>query len=408
MNTTNCTLTLPAVLSEVIFTHHFLPETREKVKILQLINTLAAGGAELHLLALCRYLRRQGLEVSVACLREQVKESRPLRPDFEREHIRVIDLQADNRYDWRFLGRLARLLKRERPDILHTHLPRADIAAALIHRLTYSPAFICSVHGIYRQRWFGPWAAPLMRWAYHEAEGVIAISAAVQHWLGQDLGVVADKVTVIHYGIEPEQFACPPMNCRGMWARQGQVIVGSLGRMEAGKGFDCLIRAISIVQRHLPDVLLLIAGHDLSGYRPRLQALIAKQGLAEAVRLMGFQSDVPSFLHALDAFAFASRSEGFGQVVIEAMAAGKPVVASRIPPLTEIVLDKETGLLVEPDDPQAFADAITWLCSHPAEARAMGQRGQERVSQQFSAEVMAVKTLSLYQRIARKGGTMAV
>jgi glycosyltransferase involved in cell wall biosynthesis len=123
---------------------------------------------------------------------------------------------------------------------------------------------------------------------------------------------------------------------------------------------------------------------------------------------MGFQSDVPSFLHALDAFAFASRSEGFGQVVIEAMAAGKPVVASRIPPLTEIVLDKETGLLVEPDDPQAFADAITWLCSHPAEARAMGQRGQERVSQQFSAEVMAVKTLSLYQRIARKGGTMAV
>jgi glycosyltransferase involved in cell wall biosynthesis len=238
-----------------------------------------------------------------------------------------------------------------------------------------------------------------MRWTYQEAERVIAISAAVKSWLGQDLGVAADKVSVVHYGIELERFAYPQMDCRGVWARKGQAIVGSLGRMEAGKGFDCLIRAMSIMHSHLPDVLLLIAGHDLSGYRQILQALIARQGLDEEVRLIGFQSDVPSFLHALDAFAFASHSEGFGQVVIEAMAAGKPVVASRIPALTEIVVDGETGILVEPKAPKALADAIVWLLTHTAEAQEMGRRGQERVHSHFSAERMSAQTLALYHTL---------
>jgi glycosyltransferase involved in cell wall biosynthesis len=153
------------------------------------------------------------------------------------------------------------------------------------------------------------------------------------------------------------------------------------------------------VFQQIPNAHLLICGHDPWGYGRTLQALIAELHLNGQVRLVGFQDDVPSFLHALDVFAFASHSEGFGQVVIEAMAAGKPVVASKIPPLTEIVVDGETGLLVEPDDPMAFAHAIAWLLTFPEEAKQMGRGGQERVMHQFSAEVMAEKTLSLYRML---------
>jgi glycosyltransferase involved in cell wall biosynthesis len=153
------------------------------------------------------------------------------------------------------------------------------------------------------------------------------------------------------------------------------------------------------ILREIPGACLHIAGHDLLGYGRTLEALIDKIGLDGCVRLVGFKRDVPSFMHALDVFAFASRTEGFGQVVIEAMAAGKPVVASRIPPLTEIVVDRETGLLAEPDNPEAFAQGITWLLSHPDEAQEMGRRGLERVQNHFSAERMAAETLALYETV---------
>lgn len=371
------------------------------MKILHVVNTLSAGGAELHLLTLSRYLKQHGAEVVVACLKEKIKGSRSLREDFEKEDIGLVLLQADKRHDLRFPLKLAKLIKEMRPDILHSHLPRADIATAMTRRLTRSPVFLCSVHGIYRHRWFGTWAAPLMRWAYREADAIIAISAAVKDWLVQDFRISAEKINIIHYGIEPEQFTRLAARTSQPQDRPAQGVIGSLGRLEAGKGFDCLVQAMAVVRNHVPDVLLLVAGHDLYGYTQTLQALINRLKLGGHVQLAGFQTNVPSFLHSLDVFAFASRSEGFGQVLIEAMAAGKPVVASRIPPLTEIVVDQEIGLLVDPDKPQAFAEAIVWLLTHPEQAQRMGRQGQERVSQYFSAHRMAADILSLYDNLRK-------
>src|SRR6266511_1171812 len=153
------------------------------MKILHLINTLSAGGAELHLLTLCRYLKQHGVEGVVACLREQVKESRSLCADFEREGVRVVRLQADHRYDVRTFGGVARLLKEEHPDLLHTHLPRADFAGA-IGRL-FSPAvpWVCSVHDIYSESWSGKWTLALFDRLWRRAEALIAVSHAVKDWL---------------------------------------------------------------------------------------------------------------------------------------------------------------------------------------------------------------------------------
>jgi glycosyltransferase involved in cell wall biosynthesis len=377
------------------------PEQKSAMKVLHVINALSAGGAELHLLTLCRYLKRQGAQLVVGCLKEYVRGSRLLRPDFEKENIRIINLQVDSRYDWRVLGRLARLLKEEQPDILHTHLPRADIGAALIHGLTRSPVFLCSVHGIYQHRSFGYWAGPLMRYAYRKADALIAISSAVKNWLDVDFRITPNKIRTIHYGIELERFTPSTAHGGETDKQKGQVIIGSIGRLEAGKGFDCLIHVMSSICKELPHASLLIAGADTWEYGKELKSLINQLGLQERVHLVGFQHNVASFLHRLDVFAFASRSEGFGQVVIEAMAVGKPVVAGRIPPLTEIVVDGETGLLVEPDSPKAFANAIVWLLAHPEEARHMGKRGQERVHSHFSAKRMSDETLSLYNELMR-------
>lgn len=369
------------------------------MKVVHLINTLSAGGAELHLLTLCRHLRRLGLELVVACLKEEIPGSRRLRPDFEREGIPVANLHAERRFEARCIPRLLRLIRAHQPALIHTHLPRADFVGAIAHHLYPAIPWITSVHDIYSRSWSGRWMLPLFNCVWRRADAVIAISQAVEDWLVRNRQLPSAKVTVTHYGIEVEPFAPKDAGDGSAPRVGGPLIVGSIGRLEPRKGHEDLIRAMPDILRQVPQATLRVAGHDPWGYGPTLQAVIADLGLAEAVQLVGFSHDVPAFLHALDIFALASRSEGFGQVVIEAMAAGKPVVASRIAPLTEIVVDGDTGLLVQPENPKAFAEAIVWLLTHPETARRMGQCGRERVRQHFSAEHMAAKTLALYQQV---------
>src|SRR5574337_697006 len=132
-----------------------------RLKVLHIINTLSAGGAELHLLTLCRYLKRAGVEVVVTYLKEHARGSASLRPDFEREGIRLIDLGGERRFDPRCLMRLARVLKVDKPDLLHTHLPRADFAGAMAKRWLRTVPWVASVHGIYSTHWSGSRSLPL-------------------------------------------------------------------------------------------------------------------------------------------------------------------------------------------------------------------------------------------------------
>jgi glycosyltransferase involved in cell wall biosynthesis len=168
------------------------------MKVLHVINTLSAGGAELHLLTLCRHVKRHGVDVVVACLREVIKGSRSLRGDFERAGIRVVDLRADGRYDMRFPRSVVGLLRSEQPDLLHTHLPRADFAGAIGHWLLPSIPWICSVHNIYGGHWSGKWMLPMLNCVWRRADAVIAISHAVKEWLVQTRHVPAANVRMIH------------------------------------------------------------------------------------------------------------------------------------------------------------------------------------------------------------------
>jgi glycosyltransferase involved in cell wall biosynthesis len=369
------------------------------MKILHVINTLSAGGAELHLLTLCQYLKRLGVETVVAYLKEG-RGSRPLRPDFEVAGIPVFYLGGEGVDFVRPWLQLHRLLKQEKPNILHTHLPRADLLGFLTRLSKFSGSWVCSVHGIYANHWRGRKTLPLFKFIWHQADRIIAISVAVKEWLVKDYGLAPEKVQVVYYGIEPERWSLPSQDLRSKWELNGQLLVGTVGRLEPIKGHDILIRAMPFVVRQFPQTMLLIAGHDPWGYGRVLKGLTAQLGLGEHVRFLGFQDDVPSFLHALDVFAFASRSEGFGQVVIEAMAAGKPVVVSRIAPLTEIVVDGESSLWAESENPESFAEKIIWLFSHPEEARAMGRRGKERVYTLFSASRMVEETVHTYERVS--------
>jgi glycosyltransferase involved in cell wall biosynthesis len=364
------------------------------MKVLHLINTLSAGGAERHLLWLCRDLRSRGVETVVACLRERVPTARSLRPDFEEAGIPVVDLAAESRYDAAFPLRVARLVAAERPDVLHTHLPRADLGGLVAAALYPGIRWICSVHDVHEGSWSARRLLPVYRLVWRRPETVIAVSGAVRDWLVGSLGIPKRAIRVVRYGIDLERY-------RPAVRRLAPApLVGSVGRLEPRKGHETLVRAFELVVRDRPSARLSIAGHDPFGHGARLAALIGACGLETSVRLVGFEPDVPSFLRTLDVFAFASRSEGLPHAVLEAMAAELPLVASRIPPIAEIVEDGTTGFLVDPDDVAGFAAAILLLARDRATASRLGRRAREKVLAEFSTERTAEGILAVYERAA--------
>ena len=281
------------------------------MKVLHVINTLSAGGAELHLLTLCRHLKALGIEIVVACLRERVKGSRSLRDDFENAGIRVIALEANGRYDLRSIPRLAALVAKERPSILHTHLPRADLAAVFKRVFSPSLPWVCSVHDIHDKSWSGRWTLPLFNFVWRRADRVIAISHAVKDWLVTERSVPSQRISVIHYGIDPESFSRPQADLRREWGLEGKSIIGAIGRLEPRKGHDCLIRSMCEIKKAIPNAVLLIAGHDPWGYGDELQRLINSFSPKSGSSASWFSERYHLVLERLGCFCFC---DAFGRI----------------------------------------------------------------------------------------------
>jgi glycosyltransferase involved in cell wall biosynthesis len=174
----------------------------------------------------------------------------------------------------------------------------------------------------------------------------------------------------------------------------------SVGRLDPQKGHPYLIEAMRRVLQEVPQARLVIVGGAQQAseeYVADLRTLAAAPGLAGKVTFTGERTDVPQLMAACDVFALASLWEGFGLVFAEAMAASKPVVATNVSAIPEVVVHGETGILVPPGDPQALAEALIRLGRDPAERRRLGRNGYHRVRTQFTAERMVDETMAVYR-----------
>jgi glycosyltransferase involved in cell wall biosynthesis len=355
------------------------------MKILHVITSLARGGAENHLLLLGAGQAAAGNQVAVAGL----KEPSDLAPAFSAAGV------GPHALGLRFYGdpwpvlRLRALIGAFGPDIVHAHLPPAELYVRLALAGRTEPLVItrhnderfASVAGQRR----------LSRWCAGRAARVICISDAVRRWTTEDPAgprLAAARCTVIRYGLDhgPVLAAAPAADLAG----EGP-LVGTLARLVPQKGLDVLLEAFARIP---PPARLVIAG---SGpLREALQARAARPDLAGRVRLLGPRADAAAVMAALDLFVLPSRWEGFGLVLLEAMAAGRPIVASRVSAIPEVVQDGTTALLVPPDDPAALAGAMRALLDDPARRQAMGEAGRARVQRLFTPQRMVDATVDLY------------
>jgi glycosyltransferase involved in cell wall biosynthesis len=286
-----------------------------------------------------------------------------------------------------FLGSV----RKERPEIFHAHLNwllscRFGLAAARAARV---PVVLATL----QQFLLPPWKRTVywqQRVAARSVHRYVAVARAVADQLIGSFHVPSDRVEVIHNGIPVERFAGTTDRPRDDGDRRPTVL--TVARLDAQKGLGFLLEAIASI----PDARLLLAGDGEE--RAALHERAVRLGVSERIAFLGHRTDVPELLARCDLLVLPSLYEGFPLVVLEAMAAGRPVVATAVGGTPEAVVDGVTGHLVPPGDVTALANAIRSVLSDPVRREAMGSAGRERVTRLFSVETMVEGYRRAYER----------
>lgn len=371
---------------------------RGRHTVMLLTVGLTIGGTEGQLLELASRLDPRRFNVLVCAL----KREGPLAGSMRERGVRVVTLNGWGPWDVRVLFRLFRLIRRERPDILHAFLGLANLAASLVGRPLGVPVVVWSYRDVEiwktRAHWLVDRAGA--RWA----DAITCCSDAVRQFVLARLGEDASRVVTIHNGIDLEAFDSnriagrPELKLRG-----GGCVIGTVSRLdEPKKGLAVLLRALAGLAKRsdLPPWQCLLVGEGPA--RRRLETLASELGLSERVVFAGMRRDVARVLPALDLFVCPSLYEGFGIAIVEAMAAGRPVVASAVDGIPEVVVDQDTGLLVPPGNESALAEALAALLLRPDRARAMGLRGRERAREMFSITTTVERHQRLYESLSAR------
>jgi glycosyltransferase involved in cell wall biosynthesis len=209
-----------------------------------------------------------------------------------------------------------------------------------------------------------------------------------------EAGVEPERIRLIHSGIDPQRFdRCAD----GSASAEYEAVVGIIASLEERKGHRYLFEAAAILKQRGHRIKYLVAGEGSA--RRELEERVKALNLGDEVRFCGFVSDAPAFLSQIDIFILPSLYEGLGVAVLEAMAAGKPVIASRVGGLPELVADGETGLLVAPKNVEGLVEAIARLADDKSLAREMGRKGAARALASFSLENMAAQNEAYYYEL---------
>jgi glycosyltransferase involved in cell wall biosynthesis len=313
------------------------------------------------------------------------------------EGLDLLSLSPKTEMDLTAAWRLSRALKQLKPDVVHAHDPHgvamAGLALSMSTQLAKPPLVAA------RRVDFHLKGNSLSRWKYRQVDCFICASEAIRQMLIGD-GVPAARAVTVHEGIDIERVdsAAPAKLHEELWLPHHAPIVGNVAALVPHKGQRHLIEAAHLVLPQVPDARFIIAGEG--ELRPALERQIKDHHLEKHVLLAGFRPDVLSLHKAFDLFVMSSVTEGLGTSLLDAMAAGKPVVATRTGGIPEVVADGETGLLVPPRDHAAMAEAIVTLLKDESLRRRMGQAGRARACTLFSAERMVQETLRVYQRVA--------
>ena len=372
----------------------------QKIDVLQLVDGLNIGGAEKLLLDLSMGLRSRGFRVGIG-----YSSPGPLVGEFSRHGFPLTRLPRLFKIDPLLLGGMIRLMRRERPYIVHTHLFKSDFHGRIAARIAEVPVVVSTLHSV--DRWARlPFLGRVYGGTARFADRLIAVSDDVRNFHLTYTGVPGDKVVTIQNGVDLPRYLGAEAGRRDLRKELGvddaQFLIGIVGRLTPPKDHATFLKAASIIYKKYPAARFLVVGDG--PLRADLEKQSKELGLDAALTFTGFRDDVPGILSAIDVLVISSRWEGLPVVLLEAMAAARPIVAASVGGIPEVVQDDETALLVETGNESAMAEACLRLAFDASLRKKMGQAGFNRVRSRYSLETMLDQTALLYADLLKSRG----
>ena len=370
----------------------------DRIKLMKFVSIFAIGGTERQVVNIGKGLDPGRFDLQLACL-NRVGE---LLAECHARSWTITEYKVRRLYGYATLKKqteFGRSLRRQGIQILHTYGFYPNVFAIPAARLSGVPVIIGSVRDI--GDIYTPWQHKVQKICLRMADHIIVNAEAIKRDLRQR-GYRADRVTVIPNGIDFERFRVPQTGesvRRELNIPSGAPVVGVLSRLMRIKGHEYFLKAAALIAARDPQVRFLIVGDTNlhQEYRDELKQLAIKLGLQGRVIFTGFRLDVPELLAALSVSVLPSLGlEGLSNSLLESLAAGLPVVATRVGGTPEIIEDGVNGLLVPPADPEALAGAICRLLKDRGLAGMLGQVGRQRVMSRYSLEQAVMTTERLY------------
>ncbi len=380
-------------------------ESDERVHILFFTPSLGGGGAEMHLLRVINHLDRKKFRLSLALGRSGGTYESALAKDVKVHVLNTGRINSSTLRMIRAIGPLRKILQSEQPNVICSVLDHANTVAILASRGVqyHSPKVVISVQNPPSIRYGRSWQITsrlllsLIERVYPQADRVIALSQGVAEDLLTLIPKIRDRTEVIYNaGVDLTVLNGASELPKEELPRSGPLLV-ACGRLTEQKGFPHLIEALARVRRVTPAELWIIGEGKQRQY---LENKIQQFGLTNCVRLLGFQNNPYKYMAAADVFVLSSLFEGFGNVIVEAMACGAPVVATDCPyGPREIIENGVSGLLVPPANVEALSEAIVRVLKDRELKQKLSQNGKER-SQDFHAKAIASAYGELFERVA--------
>ncbi len=372
----------------------------QRIRVAHLAARLPVGGMENVVASLVRGMPADRYESAIWCLEEADRLGCELRAG----GTKVVELGRRRRRDLGLFWRVAALARASRIDILHCHDELSWFYGTIGASLAGVPRIIMTVHG--RRAQIAKRHLREQRLLAWRTATIVCVSACLRQQLLDQLGVAATKVVAIPNGIP-----LPPCGSSAAAAQaraalgvpQGALVVGCVGELSPVKNFDLAIEAVAVARALVPGLRLVLIGDGPC--RPQLAQKVSALGLQEVVQFAGLRRDVETLWAGFDIYLCSSNYEGLSLSILEAMAAGRAVVATAVGGNPELVHPNETGVLVPSGDKTAMAGALVSLARDPAKRRSVGFRAQVLARRAYARETMIGNYDCLYRTALQQGRT---